>query len=518
MKRKLEILILVIALACVSHAQTPSQLFVNSTLKFYGGNCTTNLHCTSNYCLNNTCACTDSSDCVYGGYCSAGTCYNNASIYTEFDTYSRNTTMTIIGNNYYPNSVALLKIINYSGSVVSGFPINVNVNSTGSFMHDYLVTAPNGSYTIIGEGILRYTDYANKTVDIASPYKFYGRIIDPFNGTVPSNIFVYYNGILIAVDDEVYELTFDYGKKYDIIIKPDISSIKQLLIHWIANEGHVGDIMGFDEAPVTGNFSKIIVFHPLLTNYEDIILTVITVKNVNMYKCADWNFTGRICNNNWILFGTYANTEINLTLTPGDPGIGIEKITGKKKEEKGEEGAGGGGGGGSVGGIMKLDSMPEALLAKTCLGINQSYLFYIKRVKYSAKLVFLTGELSTLKINDNIYSFKLNHTQEIDIDDNGIIDTKIYFEEIKSGKACYDFYEVREGKESAENITIMGLVFEEGRLVVEKLGPNYLIWILIILLLIILLIILIYIRRRRRKETPREDLPTQPYLPEEPED
>ncbi len=499
MRRKLEILIIFLALACICNAYVSSQLYVNSTLKFYGGDCVNNTHCTSNYCLNNTCACLVNSDCVYGGYCSTGVCYNNASIYTEFSNYSHNTIMTIIGNNYYPNSVALLKIMNASGSIVNSFPINVSVNSTGSFVYYYNVTAPNGSYTIIGEGILRYLDYANKTVEISSPYRFYGRIINPFNGTVPSNLSVYYNGILIAVDDEVYDLLFDYGNKYDIIIKPDIQHIKQLLIHWIANQGHVGDIMGFDEAPPVGNYSSVIVFYPLITNYEDIILTLNDIKNIKLYKCANWNFTGRRCINfNWTLIGASLNYEINLTFTPGDPGIGIEKtsvaevkkIIGEEKRRSSYV----------SGAIAKLGGLDEVLLAETCLGTNQNFLFYLNNKKYSATQVNLTENSSTIEINGRIYVLKLGETVKIDIDGNGLNDIKVNFESAKYSKSCYKFYELRE---IAGNMTEEALVKKTWRTAAKIIQSwNYL---LLLILAILLAIIFVYIYYRLKENKRKQE-------------
>jgi len=494
MRRKLEILIIFLALACMCQAYVPSQVYVNSSLKFYGGNCTDNIYCTSNYCLNSSCACLVKPDCVYGGYCSAGACINNASIYTEFNVYSHNTTITITGNNYYPNSVITLVITNSSGGIVTGFPVNVTINSTGSFVYNYAVTAPNGSYTIIGDGDFRYLDYANKTVLIESPYRFYGRIINPFNGTVPSVLNVYYNGTLIAVDDEVYDLIFNYGKKYDIVIKPNISSIKQLLIHWIANQGHVGDIIGFDEAPGTTNYSKIVVFYPLITNYDDIVLTLVHLKNLTLYKCADWNFTGRKCKGNWIKLGAFLSDEINLTFAPGDPGIGIEKVT-----------AGGKGRivvGGitrtpySPGGIAKLGNLNEALLIKTCLGIDQKVYFYVKSIKYAARLTGAAVNSSTIEIDGKSYVMKLDSQMKIDLDNNGMDDTKIYFDKVNGSKTCYEFYELKETA-TAGNITEM---LKKARTEAAKVINSWDYRVPLLIVLVLLLIIFMIYRELSKKQ------------------
>ncbi len=498
MRRKLEILTIFLALACICHAYTSSQLYVNSTLKFYGGDCINNTYCTSNYCLlNRTCGCLVDSDCVYGGYChSTGVC--KASIYTEFGIYSHNTKMTIIGNNYYPNGVASLKIINSSGSIISSFPINVSVNSTGSFVYDYVVTAPNGSYTIIGEEILHHLDYANKTVGIKSPYRFYGRIINPFNGTVPSLIYVYYNGSRIAVANEVYDLLFDYGKKYDIIIKPSIPiEIRQLLVHWIANQGQVTDMMGFDELPATGNYSKIDVFYPLITNYEDIVLTFFYPDNIKLYKCADWNFTERRCSNgNWTLVGAYNGTETNITFHPGDPGLGIVKTTAaevkKIIEEENKKSSY------VSGGIVKLGELNEALLAETCLGTNQNFFFYINNKKYVARQLNFTQNSSTVEINDRIYVLKLGEIIKIDIDGNGLNDMKINFENAKYSKSCYKFYELREISGNVTEEAPMKKTIQIAAIIIQSW--NYLPLLILAILLAIIFVYVYYIFKENKKE------------------
>jgi hypothetical protein len=257
-------------------------------------------------------------------------------------------------------------------------------------------------------------------------------------------------------------------------------------------------MMGFDELPATGNYSKIVVFYPLITNYEYIILTFFHPENIKLYKCADWNFTGRRCSDgSWILIGAYNGTETNITFHLGDPGLGIITTTAAEVKEINKKGVY------VPGGIAKLGGLNEVLLAETCLGTNQNFFFYVKNTKYSAKQINLTENSSTIEVNGRIYVLKLGETVKIDLDGNGLSELKVNFESAKYSKSCYKFYELRE---ISGNVTEEALVKKTGRIAAKIIQRwNYL-PLLILAILLAVVFVYVYYRRKENKKKQEEIL------------
>lgn len=318
-----------------AYAGTQAGVHVNSTLFFYGENCSTFLECTSNSCVAGTCACVTDADCVYGGNCVAPTCFSNAYIRTEYLKYSPGVLMKITGVNYTPDSVISLNIFN-STKNLSIFPINVNVNSSGDFVYFWNTSNDYGNFTVEGAGIARYVDHANTSVEILEPFGFSGKVQNSTNGTTPSNVYLYFNdGALLAIDDEVYVFNLSYGTVYDIVVMPGgINALKKIFINNVVSQGPLGDFLMIDDVPESNsnfkNFESLNAFNPLFSNFGNIIVTFTHSNNVEIYKCLDWNTTSRRCNDDvagWQLIATSAGTETNISFDYGDPGIGIFKKT-----------------------------------------------------------------------------------------------------------------------------------------------------------------------------------------------
>ncbi len=262
--------------------------------------------------------------------------FANSSLYTEFTKYSPHTNATIEGRQFSANSIIELDIRNLTGSSVLGFPINVTTNSFGGFAFVWNVgNTSMGNYTILA------TDFNNSQLDrsraiqILPPYSWIGRIINPENSSVRSDVFVYDEfGNLIAVDDEDYTLTFNYGVYYDIYIYPiNVSGLELVHYMFMANEGPVGDILVIDDTANDAarlshtDFIELFAVDPLIKDYEFLRLHLVhsEARNFGVYKCTDWNFTARTCNNNFTLIQNITDFAIRsiVNLKPGDPAIGI---------------------------------------------------------------------------------------------------------------------------------------------------------------------------------------------------
>lgn len=285
-------------------------------------------------------------------------------IVTDFDQYSPNVTVEIIGLNYSSSGTVNLTITNASGVIVN--TSIVSTNSTGGFTYNWTAISVLGNYSINGLD-LSTTLYANKTIEIAAPYRWQGIVFNSSELAESSNVTVYYYnasapdhlGAIYATDDETYNLTFQYGVRYIFVVDPIEFSppLKQIKLDWVANTGQLGNIIGIDDVPLSQstfkNFLYLVAAYINITDFESYSITIShsTADYYKVYKCGDWNFTERRCNadneSGWINVYNITDgaTETNLTYyTPGDPGFGIVR---EAPSTPTPTSTGGGGGGGS---------------------------------------------------------------------------------------------------------------------------------------------------------------------------
>ncbi len=321
-------------------ASTETGVNVKNGLFFYGHSCVSDSNCTSNLCVSNVCGCILDSDCTYGGICTSPICISNASMDTEYQEYSPGVVVKIQGIGFYPGSRINLTIINSTGNI-AGFPVTVYADQQGNFNYFWNATENLGNLTIEASGTTRYVDYSNTTIEILNPYNFTGRVRDYSTGAVPSSVNLYFNGSLIAVDDEVYSINLSYGKKYDIIVLPqNLEGFERVFIKGIINEGPLEDFIALDKSPVQNsnfrNFNNILSFNPLLSSYDNITVNVSFSGSVELFKCTDWNMSQRRCNDDdsWVSIGKFTGNHAEITFSPGDPGIGIYALPFIKEDER----------------------------------------------------------------------------------------------------------------------------------------------------------------------------------------
>lgn len=261
-----------------------------------------------------------------------------AELFTEYDKYSPNVNVTIEGYRFTPDANITLDIRNSTGGSVPGFPQNASSNSSGNFVLVWNVSSNAvGNYTIFANDTVDPTLSRSKNIEVLEPYSFVGRILAPDNSTVNSTVTLIDEfGNVTKTDDGEYNLTLNYGESYDIYVEPqNLSVIPLVIIRWIANQGSLGDILGIDDAPESAStalsFIQLVAVEPLLTNYSALNVTInhTSGSGLGVYKCAAWNFTGRDCpGEDWTKIADVINgaTQTNVSLAPGDPGLGIAQI------------------------------------------------------------------------------------------------------------------------------------------------------------------------------------------------
>ncbi|MBW2999716.1 Ig-like domain-containing protein, partial [Candidatus Woesearchaeota archaeon] len=112
---------------------------------------------------------------------------------------------------------------------------------------------------------------------------------------------------------------------------------------------------------------------------------------------------------------------------------------------------GGGGGGGSTLYSDENDEKNEMPLIRTCLKEDQSVAFYIKKDhKTVATLTSMDESSASLTVGEEETSVRLNNDKKVDSDDNGRDDVRVELFSIEEDKACFWFYELREGDEEEE--------------------------------------------------------------------
>ncbi|MBN1385668.1 hypothetical protein JW968_01680, partial [Candidatus Woesearchaeota archaeon] len=271
-----------------------------------------------------------------------------AEISTGYDIYAPDIEVEINGTGFSLNANVTINITNATSVIYTNL---TTTDGAGEFSIIWLNSGTaEGDYTIIAAD--QYGRTANKTIQIITNYSFNGKIFDVNNNTWPADIRVYNStGDLIAVDDELYNLTFDYGAEYDIFVYPHNNPLIQMLdFKYVANQGFLEDFLGLDYLLGFSDGTQYLEmgsYLPALTNYEYVIVTLQNQYNygVEVFKCADYNFTGRDCLGLWdnIINMTKYQT-INVTVYPGDPAFAAKKI------DEGGSGTGGGSGGAGGGG------------------------------------------------------------------------------------------------------------------------------------------------------------------------
>jgi len=251
-------------------------------------------------------------------------------LFTEYDKYSPGVNVTIKGYNFTYNGPLELYVLNSSYI----FAKNITLDETGDFVQLWETTGVGSkNYTIFAYD-LDYPDRnKNKTIELLPPFYWIGRIIDPDNLSVPSDVIVHDAfGNMIANTSENYSLTFNYGAKYNISVYPDLAPIESVVINLMANEGPLGDALILDDTDENASdfieFDELVATSPLVEEYQFTTITILHSfsDNFAVYKCITWNNTGRYCPGEaWIKIKDIPDgvTKTMVTLQPGDPGIGV---------------------------------------------------------------------------------------------------------------------------------------------------------------------------------------------------
>lgn len=401
--------------------------------------------------------------------------FANSSLYTEFTKYSPHTNATIEGSQFSANSIIGLDIQNLTGSSVLGFPINVTTNSLGKFTFVWNVGSTSmGNYTILA------TDFNNSQLDksraiqVLPPYSWIGRIINPENSSVRSDVFVYDEfGNLIATDDEEYTLTFNYGVYYDVYVYPiNVSGLELVHYMFMANEGPAGDILVIDDTANDAarlshtDFIELFAVDPLIKDYEFLRLHLVhsQARNSGVYKCADWNFTARTCLNNFTLIQNITDFTIRsiVNLKPGDPAIGIAyrlPVCGDGFCQPGEDStncqadcpapSAPSGPAPALIGPAAVEVVPQPVPAKILyigdfakqqnftvwMDIGETWVYTFKGVNHTVEEIRITNNSAELRVDYYYLTIDLGQKVQIDADQNDMPDIKFTLNQISGTKA-----------------------------------------------------------------------------------
>ena len=302
-------------------------------------------------------------------------CENISYITTNSNKFSPGVPIHLKGYNFTLSSNVSLSVQKLNSSTnLTGFPKTLNTSYYGNFT--YKINTSNMS---LGRYLITVTDKNNycltkhTKIITLSPYNFQGIIFNPDYQPVPSNVTVHHENQIVHLDDEVYDIWFDYGKYYDIVIEPEnITGLDKIIYRAMINHGNTTDILGLDNTSLSAsykNFSTLFAYNPVLENYKYIKLNLTHKpgKQEFVYKCPGWDFENSNCpDEKWEYIATFPaeKESMMITLPKGDPGIGLSSeffdyycgdgvCNGKETssncpEDCEEETSGGGGGGGFV--------------------------------------------------------------------------------------------------------------------------------------------------------------------------
>lgn len=129
--------------------------------------------------------------------------------------------------------------------------------------------------------------------------------------------------------NENLEVVLEKKRKYQIIIKPTNSPIKQIVVKDATFSTNQSEFINLDHVPediidaiLPNDFPnpvQVYAIDPTALNFSEAIVTV-KAKGTELYKCKEWNFTEHICYSEWIkLMDIIPGQNYTFTLTPEDP-------------------------------------------------------------------------------------------------------------------------------------------------------------------------------------------------------
>lgn len=273
--------------------------------------------------------------------------YTPADIY-EGDTVNFSSSITAGETRWFPNETvvmgALLEIAgkNYS---FGGPGTMTGIGIYNLSLDTYNITP--GTYTY---KVWAYDNFTFYNVSIPwtgqitiKPYNFTnvsGYITNTTYGIVPSTLQVRNStGHIVWTDDETYSFKLYRGDKYDVTILPATGSIKEITYINVTFQTIMVNFTRLEDSPEgdTDKPDEIKSWTEAITWWTSpqfyyaqarINFTYGAGNDLYFWKCSDWNFDNRTCNNN--------NFQViqNLTdgpgwaviyLAPGDPGAGAGK-------------------------------------------------------------------------------------------------------------------------------------------------------------------------------------------------
>ncbi|MEA3430527.1 MAG: hypothetical protein U9R08_04605 [Nanoarchaeota archaeon] len=254
-----------------------------------------------------------------------------SSLYTEHEIYSPGINISILGSHFTDDGLIEFYILNSTGSVIANYPINLSTDGSGSFntIWDTCGMAYD-NYTLLAKDLNEYTNNRDKIIEILPPYEAFGRLVEAPNKTGDGEILVYRDSDdrLIAIDDEIYNLSFLWGMSYTIEINPyNYRGLDKIIFYDFINVGTIGDFLGIDSIDER-KWNRLVVVNPLITHFSnmEVQLSFDNSQGFQLFKCLNWNFTERYCNDdNWTVLANLTNGSRSTTifLEPADPGLGI---------------------------------------------------------------------------------------------------------------------------------------------------------------------------------------------------
>ncbi|MFC1741586.1 hypothetical protein ACFL3V_03555, partial [Nanoarchaeota archaeon] len=107
---------------------------------------------------------------------------------------------------------------------------------------------------------------------------------------------------------------------YRIRLTPSSHVVKSIDIQNITLQGSQSGIIDLDDPDDNQGYSELYAINPVL-NFTNATVTVTATGNV-LHKCADWNYTQRICSGSWVqLRSITLGQDYTFTITPDDPGF-----------------------------------------------------------------------------------------------------------------------------------------------------------------------------------------------------
>ena len=165
-----------------------------------------------------------------------------------------------------------------------------------------------------------------------------GNITDPEGNLFNATIYVYNETMdLVATDDESYEFSLEFRKKYTIEIIPVTGPIKKLTYYNLTTWSDITDLIRIDDAPENmpgpcfENWTEAVAWLPTeIASYEllELNFSYGNDTNIGFWKCVNWSFDNRSClDDNWTSQNiSDGPANILITFNASDPGGGAGKL------------------------------------------------------------------------------------------------------------------------------------------------------------------------------------------------